>query len=352
MKNVFTLSLLFIASLGYGQWDEPVLPGMEGQALIDQLVQNYKPNFTLTNTASKDTLYARIYRVSDSVSCVYTGFRVPLDPGDPSQAVFAYGINLEHTYPKSKGTDNNQAEADMHHLYPTLADVNGDRASLPFADIPDGNTDTWYYLDQEQSGIQSSNIDLYSEVVFNEHFEAREDHKGNIARAMFYVYTMYNSEVTSADPDFFAEQLETLCQWHLQDPVDQLEWERSWKIAEYQDGQPNPFVLDCTLAYRAYCQGITEACQPTGVFVAQAQISNAQVAVLGEELQVQVQIEEPEKLQIVLLDLQGKVIQTFFDGVWPVGNQAKHYSLVDYPHGLYVVRIQTAHGQYAQRIAF
>lgn len=350
MKRVLTLYFLLIASLGYGQWDEPILPDLEGGALIDQLAQNYKPNFTLTNAESKDTLYAQIYRVSDSVSCVYTGFRAPLDPGDPSQAVFNYGINLEHTYPKSKGTEDNQAEADMHHLYPSRADVNSDRASLPFSDIPDGTTDSWYYLDQELTSIPSSNIDLYSEVVFNQSFEAREDHKGNIARAMFYVYTIYNFEVTSKDPDFFPDQLPTLCQWHLDDPVDQLEWERTQLIAQYQDDKPNPFVLDCTLAYRAYCQGEAEACQPTGANEIEVESLLAQVTVLGEQLKVQVQIDEPQNIQIVLIDLQGKLVNTLFAGHWPTGLQQTTFNTSTLPSGIYIVHLVSPRGVFTQRI--
>ena len=63
------------------------------------------------------------------------------------------------------------------------------RADFPFAEIPDNETDTWYYLTLTLNTIPSSNIDLYSERR-NGFFEPREDHKGNVARAMFYFYTM------------------------------------------------------------------------------------------------------------------------------------------------------------------
>jgi hypothetical protein len=48
----------------------------------------------------------------------------------------------------------------------------------------------------------------------------------------------------------------TLCDWHNYDPVDSLEWERTFAIAKYQDNKANPFVLDCSLAKRAYCPNL------------------------------------------------------------------------------------------------
>ena len=40
--------------------------------------------------------------------------------------------------------------------------------------------------------------------------------------------------------------------WHYYDEADEMETDRTWKIADYQDGLPNPFVLDSTLARRIW----------------------------------------------------------------------------------------------------
>ncbi|MDV7400839.1 endonuclease, partial [Arthrospira platensis SPKY1] len=85
-------------------------------------------------------------------------------------------------------------------------------------------------------------------------FEPREAVKGAIARAMFYFYTMYREEADAADPDFFRQQVQTLCQWHRQAPPDARELARTRAIARHQDGKPNPFVLDASLAERAFCE--------------------------------------------------------------------------------------------------
>ena len=64
----------------FGQQHEPVFPGMEGDALLDALVDNFKTTVTLGNSGAKDTLYARVYQENDQLTCVYTGYTIFLDP--------------------------------------------------------------------------------------------------------------------------------------------------------------------------------------------------------------------------------------------------------------------------------
>ena len=55
-----------------------------------------------------------------------------------------------------------------------------------------------------------------------------------------------------ANDEFWELQKETLMDWHYYDEADEMETDRTWKIADYQDGLPNPFVLDSTLARRIW----------------------------------------------------------------------------------------------------
>ncbi len=244
----------------------PVFPDLTEDELLTEVVSEYKPWTVLDYGEARDFMYGTLFNVNDSVSCVYSGHRLYLPPGvDPSTHLFmngsSNGINAEHTYPRSKGADedNGNPYSDMHHLFPVRAAVNTGRSNFPFGEIDDDETTSWYYFDQTQSNIPSSDVDACSERV-NGMFEPRESHKGNAARAVFYFYTMYEEDALEADPGFFELQRETLCEWHGKDPVDLQEWERTFAIADYQDGKPNPFVLDCTLAYRSYCQGFTNDC--------------------------------------------------------------------------------------------
>lgn len=258
MKKLFLplILVLSIMQLTKAQHID-VFPAYSGQELLTMLVDNYKPATVLSYGPARDTMFSKIDAVNDTLTGVYTSFAIYLDPNeDPTVAAYMgggpNGINTEHTYPRSKGADSGNPKSDMHHLFPTRIDVNAIRASEPFAEIDDNQTTNWYYLNQASSGIPSSNIDLYSEFRQGG-FEPPEAHKGDVARAMFYFYTMYKSQADAADNSFFPSQQATLCQWHLSDPVDEKEWDRTHKIAPYQDDKPNPFVLDCTLAARTYC---------------------------------------------------------------------------------------------------
>ena len=63
---------------------------------------------------------------------------------------------------------------------------------------------------------------------------------------------MYKQQADNADPQFFPIQKNTLFQWHLADPADSLELVRNDKIAFYQGGKKNPFILDSSLVRRGY----------------------------------------------------------------------------------------------------
>ena len=260
---IVLVSLSLLLPQAYAQY-EAVFPALDGPALIQALQSNYTPDQVLPFGNSRDTLFSRVDAHDDSLTCVYTGYTIYLDPAeDPTVAAFSKGINTEHTYPQAFGASQEPARADMHHLYPTREDVNAARANLPFREIPDGQAQSWFYLGQQQSNIPSANRDLYSEYS-SIGFEPPEAQKGDVARAMFYFYTIYRNQANAEDPNFFESQRETLCEWHIADPVDDTEYQRSEKIAFYQ-GNPNPFVLDCTVAERTYCTGLSVPCDPVAV---------------------------------------------------------------------------------------
>ncbi len=254
--------LYFGAEGQYGQSE--ILPDLTGEELLDGLVSDYKADILFFDYGTaRDTMFRNVYGVNDSLSCVYSGHTLYMDPTkDPTSFVYMNGsdngINTEHTYPQSKGAGFGNARSDMHHLFPTRAKVNEERSNFPFGDIDDDDTDLWFYKDQSLFSKPTSNIDQYSEWRW-QRFEPREAHKGNVARAVMYFYTMYKDQADDADPDFFAGMINTLCQWHFQDPVDSLEYRRTNLIAKWQVN-PNPFVLDCSLASRTYCDITDEAC--------------------------------------------------------------------------------------------
>lgn len=336
---------------GNAQLYVPVFPDLSGQLLLDSVVWKFKPILVLPYSIARDTLYSRIYNVNDSVRCVYTGHRLYLPPGeDPTQALYLNGspngITNEHTWPQSFGAETGNPLSDMHHLYPSRAAVNDARGNLRFAEIPDNLTDTWFLGNTAQSVMPgASNIDQYSEKN-DDAFEPREDHKGNVARAMFYFYTMYRNEADMANPDYFWEQRETLCNWHYADPVDEAEYERTWKIAAYQNQRPNPFVIDCSLAGRSWCSEVPGNCSELPLPVQAPDITSWQFRLFPNPAhgQTVLEISSPiaARISITLIDPFGRTCWHVPE--WPVVAGISTLMLEMLSPGMYYVQIAT--GQY------
>lgn len=264
------LSLSFVACLFtisgvVAQGFQVIYPGLSGPELTDSVAKNYRPQTALDYANARDTLYAKVLAIDDdSLRCIYSGHTLWLDPAqDPTQYVYQNGgpngMNTEHAYPQSKGASTGNARSDMHHLYPARIPVNEARSSLPYAEIPDNLTQKWFFRNQTLIAMPTSNKDAYSEWK-PDAFEPRESVKGDLARAVFYFYTMYRAQANAADPNFFELQRLTLCQWTAQDPPDSAELRKTWRIAPYQEGKPNPFVVDCTLASRCWCPEVQPVC--------------------------------------------------------------------------------------------
>lgn len=268
MRNILLSLVIVLASqIGFTQYDhQSVFPNLDGSELLDAMVEEYKPNITLSYGEARDIIYTIVDNVNDTVSCIYSGHEIYLPPNTQNPREFLLmggdnnGINAEHSYPQSMGAGNGAPRSDMHHIFPARVLVNGDRGSLPYAEIADNITDFWYKNNIRTTNIPSTDIDAYSEKV-DGFFEPREEVKGDIARAIMYFFTMYNQQANSANANFFPSQVEVLCDWHYADPVDQKEWERSQEIANYQSNKANPFVLDCSAAGRSYCDFISNECR-------------------------------------------------------------------------------------------
>ncbi|OUW63593.1 MAG: hypothetical protein CBD58_00055 [bacterium TMED198] len=248
MLKIFINIILFISTI-FSQ--EEIGGTLYGEDLISFLRQNYKTTSTPGYDNARDILYSQVDSQDGSLRGIYTNFEIQLNPNaDPSSNAYDQGIDCEHLWPQSMYQGTNPMKSDMHHLRPCKSNVNSSRGNKPYNEINDSSTNNWYWLNINSSNIPNSNIDEYSESS-SSFFEPREDKKGDIARSMFYFYTMY-SEV--ANDNFFEPQMEILLQWHYQDPVNSTEIDRTWKIAQYQQNKPNPFILDSTLIQRAYFQ--------------------------------------------------------------------------------------------------
>lgn len=144
-------------------------------------------------------------------------------------------INIEHTWPRSRFNNSKGSaafrikEADLHHLYPTNSRANSTRGNLKFSEF------------RNEGGLQgclSSKRGTIRETG-EEGFEPPVEHKGNVARALFYFAVRYDMKI-AAHEEFF------LRQWNVIDPVDAEEKERNDEV-EHLQGNRNPFIDDSAL---------------------------------------------------------------------------------------------------------
>ncbi|RPD45018.1 T9SS C-terminal target domain-containing protein [Hymenobacter sediminis] len=258
MKHFF--SWLVGATLSVGSVMAQTLPpaapvNLQGQDLKTWLRQNWYDGkrTELSYSMARGKMYNYVDNQDGRVVCVYSGYTesTPLDSSNTNPGVVTR-INCEHTVPQSWFDEVVRMRSDIHHLFPTYDTWNSNRGSDPFAEIPDSQTRLWMRDVQSQTSIPTSNINEYSEDT-NSEFEPREDHKGNLARAIFYFYTMHQEQQFDAGKGVItaAADLQTLYQWHLADPVDARERERNRRVAKSQ-GNFNPYIAYPDLVARAW----------------------------------------------------------------------------------------------------
>jgi len=170
--------------------------------------------------------------------------------------------NREHTWPQSKGFkdddmgSNNAARTDAHHLMISNSSYNSERGSKYFDNCVSSCTSL---ATDDYNGVGGTGM---SNLTNGSVFEVWDFRKGDIARAMFYMDVRY--EGTQIDPDSQPLQMEpdltltnnisditsggpymgllsTLLQWHIDDPVDNIERLRNDTVFFWQENR-NPFV--------------------------------------------------------------------------------------------------------------
>ena len=172
---------------------------------------------------AREKIFLEIDNIKGKVRGVYTGRWVTLKNGKIPKS---NDMNIEHTWPRSNGAVG-RAESDMYHLFPTDSRTNSARGSYPFGLVVTSpvifGTSTYF----SRRGRDSAN---------NIVFEVALQHRGNVARAMFYFSIRYSKKINDTE-----EQV--LRKWNQEDPIDQNEILRAGRIRKLQKNR-NPFI-DC-----------------------------------------------------------------------------------------------------------
>lgn len=232
------LLFLFAAGLHVAAVAQPIAPAnLHNENLRTWLKANWYDTFftDLGYSEARIQMYGFIDEANGQIECVYSGFQQPA-----GFVTFPNPINAEHLVPQSFFGSVSPMRSDIYNLRPTHGSVNSARSNFPYAEVPDANA-IWYGVDATGAYTTLTsipqNLNDFSEREGSV-FEPREEYKGDIARQLFYFYTMYPTEAGTftqvGDPVVFY-------QWHLNDPVSAEELQRNNRIAQAQ-GNRNPYV--------------------------------------------------------------------------------------------------------------
>ncbi|TNE50113.1 MAG: hypothetical protein EP343_09285 [Deltaproteobacteria bacterium] len=192
------------------------LDGLSPEEVVATVRNASVDHVELGYDVARAIMFAHIDNQEGTVQEVYTN-KSEAVVGVPETNV----MNTEHTWPKSRGVKDTPAISDLHHLFPTDQAANAKRASYPFGIV---EKVLW-------SGASSKlGTNDKGHIVF----EPPPEHRGNIARALFYVATVYDLELLEGEP-------EILLQWNNEDPVDANERKRNDDISRFQKNR-NPFI--------------------------------------------------------------------------------------------------------------
>jgi hypothetical protein len=194
------------------------------QACVRQHISAYanKNLHTLTYNRARERMYQYVDEYEDPfthervVKSVYTADVFPVgDDGIPQN-----GVNAEHSFCQSwlmPWPRFKESRSDLFHIFPVHAGENSRRRNIPFADCT-------------PSGTNNSPQGIRCKVGY----EPPDQHKGKLARAMFYVSVAYNIPL-----DDTMESL--LREWDESYPIRSKERERAERVTDVQ-GNRNPFI--------------------------------------------------------------------------------------------------------------
>ena len=247
----------------YGeQFYQELASGVSNEALktsIKKVLRSYHvksnngPDQIVNNCAGQEGCYAHIslgydrarifmmgvYYLQDRGNNTYAIHDVDCDT-DKTTADFIHGtppgprvipdgniLNTEHTWPQSKFSgrfDKNMQKSDLHHLFPADNEMNSVRGNNAFGEVV-----------KDKKTLKCP-VSRYGTPAGGgaDVFEPPKDHRGNVARALFYFSVRYELPIDG-------KQEAALRKWNQEDPIDDEEIARNNAIQGAQ-GNRNPFV--------------------------------------------------------------------------------------------------------------
>lgn len=163
-------------------------------------------------------------------------------------------MSREHVWPKSHASfEEKDGGADLHHLRPSISNVNSTRGNLIMGNV------------RHLSGYTSKNYVYYKNGIC----EVADNVKGDVARIFLYVWCRWEEpnlfkntpnpvigpNDSKNDGGKVIESLETLLQWCKMDPVDTWEMSRNDQVQNVQ-GNRNVFIDYPEFAWLVFGQDV------------------------------------------------------------------------------------------------
>lgn len=263
------------------------------------------------------------------VECVYSGERKVFDePFDWTAQGYSREHSFAHSWMPTWPADNPEEPeyTDQHNLFPTnLNQANTPRSNLPLGDI-DGNI-VFNYLEGSVGYMGSQLV-----------YEPRDSHKGNAARAIFYMITAYGFPLTG-DLDSDKQDEALLKTWHYNDLPDNREIARQEYIYNLQ-GNRNPYIdsvdFVCFINFDDLAYDATEC----GLGIDELLESAFAVFPVPASEMVYFQVNGTEIASYEIVDMQGRVVASASDLSLPV----VEFNTNGMTAGAYLVRVETPQG--------
>lgn len=298
------------------------------------------PHTMITYFMYKQTMMSE-FEVRDTtngqsfVECVYSGERFIFDdPFDWTATGYSREHTFAHSWMPSWPADNPEEPeyTDQHNLYPAnLAGANSPRSNLPLGEI-DGTV--------VQSFLEGATGYQGASLVY----EPRDSHKGNAARAIFYMTVAYNFNL-AGDIDSDKQDQDMLKSWHFADLPDNYEIARNEYIFDLQ-GNRNPFV-----------DSVDFVCFID--FDGNAHLPDGCLASIEEQLQSNFVVYPVPADEMVYLQVNGTMISSYkvYDvaGRMVLHNDQSEITVVelntaDLQSGTYQVVVDTPYGQATKKM--
>ena len=235
IKNLFLFGAIISAGTS---WSQPNDPGsLNSEALRSWIkAEWYTPFFDdLGYNGARSQMFGYTDESNGNIECIYTGFTQPAE-----FTTYLDPINTEHIIPQSFFGSLAPMKSDLFNIRPSHGSANSSRGNSPYAEVIDENAQ-WYGINSSGAYITQGNIpdnpEAWSERSGST-WEPKESVKGDIARKVFYFYTMYP---TQAGDITEVGNLDMFYAWHIADPVDDFESTRNERVQDVQ-GNYNPYI--------------------------------------------------------------------------------------------------------------